>query len=198
MMKTKRQDAGFTLMELLLVIVIMAILAAIAIPGFSGWLPDYRLRQAARALYSNLQRAKMNAIKSNSEWRVYFDSNVNPGRYFLCSGPGANGAWDSPAAVGLGGDDDVDMTLSLSDYDGVNFGNGNALTNIDGETFGAVIDFDTGNPSIKNITNFTSRGTVNLNGYVYISNPKGSVFAVGTPSPAGVVIIRKYNGSDWV
>jgi len=191
MMKTKRQNAGFTLIEVPVVIVIMAILAAIAIPGFSGWLPDYRLRQAARDLYSNLQRAKINAIKSNSEWRVYFDSSVNPGRYFLCSGPGANAAWDKPPA--LGGDDDVEMTFSLSDYDGINFGNGDALTNIDGDPFGPAIDYAP-NP----LTNFTPRGTVNFNGYVYISNSKGSVFAVGTPSPAGVVIIRKYNGSDWV
>jgi prepilin-type N-terminal cleavage/methylation domain-containing protein len=190
MMKIRQQSSGFTLIEVMVVIVIIAVLAAIAIPAFSGWLPDYRLRRAARDLYSNLQRAKIGAIKSNSEWRVYFDNSVNPGRYFLCSGPGANAAWDTPPA--LGGDDDVEMTLSLSDYEGVDFGNGDAPTNIDGDPFGPAIDYAP-NP----LTNFTPRGTVNFNGYVYISNSKGTVFGVGTPSPAGVVIIRKYSGGGW-
>ena len=180
----RKKESGFSLIELLVIIVIIAILAAIAIPGFSAWLPNYRLRQAARDVYSNLQRAKVNAIKSNSEWRVYFDTTVTPGRYFLCSEPGANGNWDNPPA--LGGDDVVEMTFELSTYQDVDFGNGSAASGIDGWVFG--VPYSYANPA----TNFTPRGTVDLIGYVYLSNTKGSVFGVGTPSPAGVISIKKY------
>jgi type IV fimbrial biogenesis protein FimT len=171
------------------VIVIFSILAAIAIPAFSNWLPSYRLRQAARDVYSNLQRAKINAIKSNTEWRVYFDDAANPGRYFLLSGPGANGNWDTPQP--LGGDDVVDMTFDLSVYQDVDFGNGSAAAGIDGWVFGSPITYT--NP----VTGFTSRGTVNLTGYVYLTNSRGAVFGVGTPSPAGVIVLKRFNGAAW-
>ena len=187
--RIREKESGFSLIELLVVIVIIAILAAIAIPAFSGWLPNYRLRQAARDVYSNLQRAKVNAIKSNSEWRVYFDNSVSPGRYFLCSGPGVDGNWDNPPP--LGGDDDVAMTFNLSTYPDVDFGNGSAAAGIDGWVFGAPISY--ANP----VTNFTSRGTVDLTGYVYLSNAKGSVIGVGTPSPAGVIVLKRFKGAVW-
>jgi type IV fimbrial biogenesis protein FimT len=187
--KIREKESGFSLLELLIIIVIIAILAAIAIPAFSAWLPNYRLRQAARDVYSNLQRAKVNAIKSNSEWRVYFDNSVSPGQYFLCSGPGVDGTWNNPPA--MGGDDDVDMTFNLSTYQDVDFGNGSAAAGIDGWVFGAPISY--ANP----VTNFTSRGTVDLTGYVYLSNGKGTVFGVGTPSPAGVIVLKRFNGAAW-
>ena len=187
--RIRKRETGFSLIELLVIIVIIAILAAIAIPGFSAWLPNYRLRQAARDVYSNLQRAKVNAIKSNSEWRVYFDTTVTPGRYFLCSDPGVDGNWDNPPA--LGGDDVVEMTFDLSIYQDVDFGNGSAASGTDGWVFG--VPYSYANP----VTNFTSRGTVDLNGYVYLSNTIGSVFGVGTPSPAGVIVLKRFDGAAW-
>ncbi|MBW1668898.1 MAG: prepilin-type N-terminal cleavage/methylation domain-containing protein, partial [Deltaproteobacteria bacterium] len=48
----KKSD-GFTLLELLVTIVIFGIIASIAIPGFSRWLPNYRLKGVARDIYSN-------------------------------------------------------------------------------------------------------------------------------------------------
>jgi prepilin-type N-terminal cleavage/methylation domain-containing protein len=43
-----KSASGFTMIEVLIVIVILAILMSIAIPGFSRWLPNYRLKGAAR------------------------------------------------------------------------------------------------------------------------------------------------------
>ena len=188
-MKMKQHTSGFSLIELLLIIVIISVLAAIAIPTFSRWLPNYRLKQAARELYSNLQRTKAAAIKGNSEWRVYFDNSVSPGRYFMCSGMGANGAWDTPS--GLGGDDVVAMTFNLSSYEGVNYGYGNALKDVNGDPFSSSIVYGS-----APVAAFTNRGTVSTPGYVYLSNAKGTAYAVGTPGTAGVVVIRKYNGAN--
>jgi prepilin-type N-terminal cleavage/methylation domain-containing protein len=72
--RTRRDESGFTMIEVMVVIGIIAILAGAAIPGFSAWIPDYRLKSAVQDLYSNMQLAKMEAIRSNSQYRISFDT----------------------------------------------------------------------------------------------------------------------------
>ncbi|MBW2129982.1 MAG: prepilin-type N-terminal cleavage/methylation domain-containing protein, partial [Deltaproteobacteria bacterium] len=66
-MRFFKKQEGFTLLELIMTMVILAILATIAIPTFSVWLPEYRLKKAARDLYSNIQLAKMQAVRTNRD-----------------------------------------------------------------------------------------------------------------------------------
>ena len=42
-----KKRAGFTIVELVVALAIMGIAVSVAIPGFSRWLPDYRLKSAA-------------------------------------------------------------------------------------------------------------------------------------------------------
>jgi type IV fimbrial biogenesis protein FimT len=186
---TKTNSVGFTLIELLVVIGIMAALALISIPAFSAWLPEYRLKQAARELYSNIQRAKMGAVKANESWGVWFDGSATPGRYLIYS-LGPNRSWDNS-----GGDDVYqNITIRLSDYKGVNYGRALTIPNCPGDLGTGSITYQTPNDVVV----FTNRGTVgNPFGFVYLSNGKGACYAVGTPSPAGVVVLRKWNGSSW-
>ncbi|MBW2604471.1 MAG: prepilin-type N-terminal cleavage/methylation domain-containing protein [Deltaproteobacteria bacterium] len=74
-----QKRSGFTLIELIVVIVLLAILAGVSVPNFLSWLPKYRLKSAARDLYSNLQLAKMSAIRANKDCRVKYYK--NPDRY---------------------------------------------------------------------------------------------------------------------
>ena len=74
-----RKKAGFTLTELVIVIAVLGLLTAVGVPSFLSWLPKYRLKSAARDLYSNLQLAKMAAIKYNKKCRVNYS--VNPDQY---------------------------------------------------------------------------------------------------------------------
>ena len=123
----RRAESGVTLVELVVIFAILAILATITIPTFSVWLPNYRLKSAARDLYSNFQLAKMGAVNKNQDWAVILDRTSSPGRYAIASDPGNNGVWDGP-----GSDDVIEKTIDLSRYEGVRYGHGDATESVPG------------------------------------------------------------------
>jgi prepilin-type N-terminal cleavage/methylation domain-containing protein len=110
-----KKNSGFTLLELAVVIAIIGILSGIAIPNFINWLPKYKLKNAAMDMRANFNATRLNAVKTNTEWAVIFDTANN--EYHICSDSGANSVWDGPS-----GDDTVVKTVHLSDYNaGVSF-----------------------------------------------------------------------------
>ena len=75
-----RNKSGFTIIEVLIVIVIMAVMMGFGFNYIIGWLPGFRARNAARDVYSNLQSARMTAIKQHQRCTVTFrNSGVNDG-----------------------------------------------------------------------------------------------------------------------
>ena len=85
-----RNNSGMTIIELMVVIGILAILAGIAIPGFIGWLPNYRLSSAADDVQSTLQNAKLRAVRENATVQVNFDINTESYLAFIDNGAGGN------------------------------------------------------------------------------------------------------------
>lgn len=69
-----RNKSGFSMLEVLIVIVIMALMMGFGVPYILGWLPHYRARNAARDIHSNMQIARMAAIKEHRPCTVTFDS----------------------------------------------------------------------------------------------------------------------------
>lgn len=69
-----RKQTGFTIVELLIVIAVIAAVALIAIPNIIGMMPDYRLRSAAHDLFSNFQKAKLEAVKRNVDTAICFSA----------------------------------------------------------------------------------------------------------------------------
>lgn len=55
---------GFTLIELMVVISLIAILSAVSYPGVRSWLSGYRVTSAANELRGALQRGKAEAVKN--------------------------------------------------------------------------------------------------------------------------------------
>jgi len=67
-----RKHAGFTLIELMVVIGIVGLLAAITVPNLISWLPKYRVGSAARNVISAVEFARLQAVRENSPVDVNF------------------------------------------------------------------------------------------------------------------------------
>ncbi|WP_051309442.1 GspH/FimT family pseudopilin [Desulfogranum japonicum] len=100
-----KTEHGFTLVEVLTVMVIIAILSAIATPAFFSWLPNLRLRQASRGFFLDMQEAKSLAIKNNTPIGITVTTVSCPG---LPNIPSPGGSYtlftDDGAGGGAAGD----------------------------------------------------------------------------------------------
>jgi type IV fimbrial biogenesis protein FimT len=74
-MKIMRKNSGFSLMELMIIIAIMSVIAAIAVPSMIGWRSRSKLQGAASNLAGDLQVAKLMAIKESNFVVVDFAAN---------------------------------------------------------------------------------------------------------------------------
>jgi len=171
---------GFTMMEIFIVIIIFGIVAAMAVPNFLGWVSSYNLKAAADELYSNMQFAKINAVKQNTEWALVFDT--TNGIYYVCSDNG-DGDWATMDANQVLA---IERTVTLTDHAAdIVYGQGDATKNvtITGGSFanGAV---------------FGARGTCGSEGYIYLTNAYGTAYAVGA-GLGGVIIYRQWIDDDW-
>jgi type IV fimbrial biogenesis protein FimT len=171
-----RNDAGFSFAELMVVIALVGVLSAIAVPNLLRNLPERHLRGAARNLYADMQKARLLALKENRKMQVRFETDVSPGYYYFDSN--GNSKWDS-----------IEFRRNLSDYGGgaVDYGKGKAVKKWDGNAIGVNV--------ATNIS-FMPTGTANL-GTTYLHNQnKDTCYAVTTTN-FGHVKIRKFNGTSW-
>jgi type IV fimbrial biogenesis protein FimT len=65
-------NKGFTMAEVVVTLSILALMATIAIPSFISWLPRHRLQTSVRQIYDDLNLAKMEAVKRNTDVFVQF------------------------------------------------------------------------------------------------------------------------------
>jgi prepilin-type N-terminal cleavage/methylation domain-containing protein len=80
-LKKRAPRDGFSLVELMIIMVILGIIAAIGIPGFMKWLPDYHLKSAARDLRASFQLARITAIKTGNNCTIAFNQPVGSDTY---------------------------------------------------------------------------------------------------------------------
>jgi len=68
-----RKQSGFTLIELMVTVAIVAIILSVAIPNFFGWKPERQLAGAASDIQGALHMARLGALRENSAAAVDFD-----------------------------------------------------------------------------------------------------------------------------
>ncbi len=76
------RSRGFTFIEMAVVVVLIGIMAAVAVPMFGRSLPRIKTRAEARNILSTIRTARSRAIAENVQYGVYFDINARSYRLF--------------------------------------------------------------------------------------------------------------------
>lgn len=199
-----KRTHGFTTIELIVVIALFAILVGIAIPGFSRWLPNYRLRAAARDMFSNFQHAKLTAVKRYRTCAITFNQLVGGTTYNYvvyedadsdleydvdASGDGIDN--DRDGTIDEAGESELVITSVLFSerYKGVSFdttqGGGDGIDD-------SIINNDDGNPTIGFLSNgFSVDNAGNpASGSVFLINLNGRQREVAVSAAGNITIIE--------
>lgn len=167
---------GFSLVELMIGIAIIAVMALMVTPNIVTGLPKYRVKNAARDLASQLRKARSTAIKQHREVTIAFDPDTN--QYSV----------DGTAFPGSG--------QNLMQYygSGVSFGHGIATTNA--TQSGGTFPDDQVSFAGNSVT-FNPQGISDKQGFVYFDNNRGDAYAVGVRNLAGAITVRRWTGGAW-
>src|SRR5437016_4456600 len=61
-----KAQAGFTLIEVMIIVAIISVLLMVAVPNYLDWSRKYKLKDAVATLYGNIGLARMNAINQST------------------------------------------------------------------------------------------------------------------------------------
>jgi prepilin-type N-terminal cleavage/methylation domain-containing protein len=196
----QRRTRGFSLLELLVVVAITLVIAAVLLPNVINTIYNIRLRSAANDVTGLLQQARFRAIRDNTYYPVCYTPAGNTALFYIDVTTAHNcaTAWSSSTFVDVRGNTVTYPTVQLS---------------------GNVISPTTGNPDIATMALpvtpattppfFSSRGTpCTVNGNVclstagpwyqiFLTDSRPNGWASITVSPAGRTKVWLWTGNQW-
>jgi len=185
----KLGKGGITLIELAVVMAIVAIMAVFMAPAIGEWLDNFRIRQAAREVSSDLQFAKMKAISTGRFCTTLFNNNVGGTQFDYVIFPDYDNdrVLDSVDVGDLDNDGDQEnettdifKRVRLSDaFRNVSF---DTSQSVDGITF----------PDNKIAFNSQGFPSTGFGGTVYLKNTKNNKSYKVVVASAGRIRIEEY------
>ena len=143
---------GFTLLELMVSIAVMAIIATTVVPSFNSMKEKHKMRGAAETISSDLQLARSEAIKTNQNVSLSFSGNGTTNWcYGINDSNGCDCSVDNACLV-----DGNPVRVSSSNE----FSNINLATNFSGQT--TTFDPDRGTTNSGTITLTTEGKTITI------------------------------------
>ncbi len=108
----ERNRKGFTLLEIIIVLVIMVSFISMAIPFFGRLFPSMGLNNTARQIVTVLRTARSYAITNNANYNVVFTIATEPDRFYITNAAGTmmDKGYPTPVGVNLGANDTVTFT----------------------------------------------------------------------------------------
>ena len=168
-----RQQQGFSLIEVLVVITVIGILASLATPSFNETIARRRIQGATEKLYADLQFTRSEAIKTNTKLFLNFDvTNACYGRAIVNN---CNCNTNVPAC---------DKIYNLSDFNDVSFDNASFAGGVTYTSFDPVGGTATnGGVVLKN--RFATKVVLSLLGRVRKCTPPTADLPAGTKAMYG-------------
>lgn len=186
--KGKTSSAGFSLIELVIVVAVILLLAAIAIPNAVATLRAYRMTSSARGVAHQLSLARLRAETEFTNSQLVIDPATNSYNLQVCSVAG--GKADNCTTAGDYNNEGTQFLPS-----GISFGFGPATVPAGGQ---AALQ-----QTLQ--TRFNSRGipvlldgsgNTNANDVIYVTDGQANTFAVSV-TVGGHVRVWRYNIGAW-
>jgi type IV fimbrial biogenesis protein FimT len=84
---------GFTLVEMMIGVAILAVLISMAVPSFSLWIKNLGIRNAAESIQGGLMLARTEALKKNTSMQFQLTNSVDATCALFNGGEGAAWGW---------------------------------------------------------------------------------------------------------
>lgn len=160
----RRGHCGFTLIELLIAVAVLGVLISIAVPSFSIWIANTKIRTTAEAILNGMQLARAEAVRRNRNVQLLLNNDTSWTVSEVVSGATLQ---TRPATEGS---DRVTVTLTPAGATQVTYnGLGRVTINNDGSASLTQVDVDTSAVSAGQSKDL--RITINTGGEVRMCDP---------------------------